>query len=163
MLLFNQTKNPLKWTMGGQVFACDPWGSVDLESGQVKACLRRGLPLASTPIDPEVRATRRIAEEQEEASKGVFQALEREANEAKGAAKAAKTQLDATLAELDAERGKTRLLREKVAKLEQHVAELEADAKAAEQLIQETSKAAADSEARAIKAEALKKKPGKSE
>jgi hypothetical protein len=163
MLQFNQTKHALKWRMSGHTFTCEPWGSIDLEPWQAEACKRRGLPLGPAPVDPEVRATRRLAEEQEEASKGAFQALKREADEAKGAARASKEQLDATLVELDTERGKTRLLRDKVAKCEQRISELEADAKAAEQLIQETAKAAAQSEERAIKAEAVKKKPGKAE
>ncbi len=161
MLQFNQTKNALKWAMGGQAFACEPWGSVDLDPEQVAACKRRGLPLAPTPIDPEARATMRLAEEQEEASKGALQALRKEADDAGAAAKAAKAQADAALVELDAERGKNRLLLEQATKLKRRIDELEADAKAAEQLIQETSKAAAESEAKAIKAEALSKKKPK--
>jgi hypothetical protein len=159
MLQFNQTKHALKWSMGGQAFACEPWGSVKLEPEQVEACKRRGLPLAPAPVAPEDRAARVVAEEHAEASKGELQTLKREADEAKAAAAASKRDADTALVELDAERGKVRLLKDKVAKLEQHVTKLEADAKAAEQLIQETAKAAADSEAKAIKAEAAKKKP----
>lgn len=162
MLQFNQTKNALKWSMSGQVFDCEPWGSIDLDAEQAAASLSRGLPLGPAPVAPEVRAQRRLAEEAEDADKQAFQALKREADEAKAAAKDAKERLELSLVELAEAKDATRKANAEIASLKQRVTELEADRTAAEQLIQETSKAAAESEAKAIKAEALsKKKPGR--
>lgn len=155
MRLFNQSKHQLGWSMGGQSFTCEPWGSVDVPEELVGAAKSRGLPLGPVQVAPEVRAHVRIAEERAAADQAPLLALRKEADEALAREKAAIAELERCQGDLARLNRDYRETNERIATLTDKLARAEADKAAAETLLSETSAQATASEARAIKAEAL--------
>lgn len=155
MRLFNQTKNALSWAMGGEKFACEPWGPVDIPDEMVDPAKRRGLPLGEAPIAPELRAQQRIADEADASKLDALRSLKAQVELAVAGEKSAKDELGRVHTELSSARDALRQERAKTEKLGQEVARLKADKEAAEQLLAQESARAVDAETRAIKAEAL--------
>lgn len=155
MLLFNQTKNALSWSMSGQTFACEPWGSIDLADDLATLSRKRGVPLDVAPVPPEHRAQQRVADERRASDDSVLLAMKDRAEAAEAAARSAREELGRVKTELSESRGDTKRV---TAELETRTSELAralADKKTAEELLDQEAKRATDAEAKAIKAEAL--------
>ncbi len=155
MLRFNQTKNALSWKLSGQVFTCEPWGSVDIPDGLVQACVSMGLPLGVSATAPEQRAQERIEEEKRARENDAFAAVLRRAEAAEADAKAAKAELERLqVAMSDTRAAFVKLSTERDA-LAGELARTKADKDAAERLLSEQAQRAEDAEVKAQKAEAL--------
>lgn len=166
MRLFNQGKYPLKWTMSGQAFECEPWGLVDVPDELVGSVKSRGLPLDITPVPHEQRAQARIADDQAAASDSALRAIHEKARRAEAAERIAKEELGACQGEVSRLNKELREAYQANEKLNDDVARLKADKKAAEDLLSEEARKATEAEERAIRAEALhaeksKEKPAK--
>lgn len=167
MRLFNQTKNQLRWSMGGQSYEADPWGTVtpEIPDGLVSVTKSMGLPLSSGPAEPAQRARQQVADDAAERSKQALFALRKQVDEAAATERYAREQLDARDIELSTVRSELRELKQRYDQLRDKLTAAKDDAKAAEGLLAEQSAKAAAAEERAIKAEALlhehKTKPAK--
>lgn len=155
MLLFNQTKNALSWGLGGEKYACEPWGSVELTEETAEVAKRRGLPLDVAPVAPEHRAQARIEAEADASKLDALRSLRSQLDLAIAADKAARDELGRMNIELSSVRDTLRQERAKYETLGLELARVKADKDAAEQLLTAESTKAADAETRAIKAEAL--------
>lgn len=155
MRLFNQTKNQLRWDMNGALYECEPWGPVELPDELVAAAKSRGLPLDLVATAPEIRAHERIADERAVADQAPLLALRKEADEAKARETAAVDALERCQADLASARRSLIESDTLVEQLQDKLRRMTADKDAAEKLFSEASAQATESEARAIKAEAL--------
>ncbi|HEY3497131.1 MAG TPA: hypothetical protein VGK73_20675 [Polyangiaceae bacterium] len=155
MRLFNQTKNALAWSMGGQSFTCEPWGPVDIPDELVPAAKSRGLPLDVAAMAPEVRAQVRVADERAAADQAPLLALKAQAENAQAGEREAKRELEAMSVELSRVRGELRAANETVESQRGQLQRVTADKEAAEQLMSAAEQKATAAEAKAIRAEAL--------
>ena len=153
--LFNQTNKPLSWKLSGQAFTCDPWGSVDVPREYVDPCKKLGLPLAETPIAPELRAARRVEEERAAASDDVFSKVQADLKDALAAKESANAFSEEQQKKAEHLAAKVREALTENERLKGQLKELAADKKAAEDLLGEESRKAALAEERAQKAEAI--------
>jgi len=155
MLLFNQTKNHLKWSMGGQSFACEPWASLDLPDEIAEHCTKRGIPLGVAPVAPEHRAQVRVEDERKASDDSALLAMKDRAEAAEADARAARGELTQAKQDLSAARGESKRLADELEKRTGELSRCQADKKTAEELLDAEAKRATDAEAKAIKAEAL--------
>lgn len=155
MLRFNQTKNRLSWSMSGQAFECEPWGSVEIPDEFWEACLSRGLPLGISAAAPERRAQERIEEEKRAREGDAFSTVLKRAESAEAYAKDCKLQLERAQIELSEAHAALVKADTKNVALANELARTKADKEAAEQLLSQEAKRAEDAEVKAQKAEAL--------
>lgn len=155
MRLFNQSKNQLGWSMGGENYSCEPWGPIEVSDELVPAVKSRGLPLDVAPVAVELRAQARIADEQAEAKEAPLRALRQQCDDAQAAERSAKEELARLSSELTATRDELRRERSSTAKLATELERVRADKDSAETLMSEQAKKAAEADAGRIKAEAL--------
>lgn len=104
MRLFNQTKNALRWSMGGNTYECEPWGSVVVDDDLVAPVRSRGLPLDLVPVAPEVKAHARVAEAQAEVRDEALDGLREQVVRSKSDAATARAEVEAQSVELSKER-----------------------------------------------------------
>ncbi len=78
MKLYNQTKNPLRWTISMTTYTCEPWGEVDIPDMFVEHCKVRGLPLGTVAVAPEVKAGVSLEAATDAARKDELVVLEKE-------------------------------------------------------------------------------------
>jgi hypothetical protein len=156
MRLYNQTKNQLGWSLGGKKLEAEPWGPVDIPDALAAAVRKMGLPLGIAPVAPEHRALVRVADEQAAAAAEPLRVLKAAADAAQAGERAAKEELERMSVELGSVRGELRQARESITDLKGRLKQALADKGAAEALLSETAANAEASEARAIKAEAMR-------
>lgn len=154
MRLFNQTNRRLAWGMSGLQFDCDPFGAVEVPDRLVDACRSRQLPLAVTPMAPEVKASVTVQDEMRTARADELKrardelALARAGeSEARRAAEECNTLKVAKVAECDA-------LGQRVLELEEALRAERADKDAALAELKQTAAKLADAEDRAQRTEA---------
>lgn len=155
MLRFNQTKHRLSWSMSGQAFECEPWGSVEIPENLWEACVSRGLPLGITATAPEQRAQERIEDEKAARERDAFAAVLKRAEAAEADANVAKAELGRTQIELSEARAATVKADTKCAALASELARTKADKEAAEQLLSQEAKRAEEAELKFQKLQAL--------
>lgn len=155
MRLFNQTKNELAWSMGGQAYGCEPWGSLEVPDELVPACRSRGLPLDVAPVSPEARAQVRVADERAAADQAPLLALKAQAENAQAGEREAKRELESASVEISRLRSELRAANELADSLRDQLARVTSDKDAAEQLMSAAEQRATEAEAKAIRAEAL--------
>lgn len=100
MKLYNQTKNALSWNLSLTRFTCEPYGEVEVPDILVEHCKVRGLPLAVTPVVPEVRAARLAEGATDAAKRDEVTNLHKQLTESVAAEKLAKIELEKKLAEI---------------------------------------------------------------
>jgi hypothetical protein len=155
MRLFNQTKNQLRWSMGGKVYEAGPWDSVEIPDQFGPAARKLGLPLAVAPVAPETRAQVRVADESAAAAQEPLRLLRKAADEAQAGERAAKEELERLSVELSAARAAHAQCSAELDRTREQLARANSDREAAERLLTETAAGAEASEARAVKAETL--------
>ena len=155
---FNQTKTPLKWSIGKKNFECEPWGAVDVPAELVDSCKRRGVPIAATAIAAEVRAARRKEDNVAAASDQAFQALRSEAAEAKASAKSAQEQAGELQSQVEAQAVELREKAEEAEKMSAELAEAKAEVAALSKQLEEVTKKEVAQTEKAQKARARKPK-----
>ncbi len=155
MLAFNQTKHDLSWSLAGQKYACEGWGSVDVPEELWPACKRLGLPLDVASVPPELRAQVRIEDERKASDDSALHALKDRADKAEATARSLKGELERTITERDEARGGAKQALAEIEALKSKLARAEADKKTAEEMLDTEAKRATDAEAARIKAEAL--------
>src|SRR4051812_45135412 len=101
MRLFNQTSNHLKTDLEGHAFECEPWGSVEIEESLVEHALKRGMPLGTIPVAPEVKAHARVEEAAKETRDELVEGLRSQILRLEADVNVAKAHAEATIAELD--------------------------------------------------------------
>lgn len=94
MRLFNQTKNNLAWSMGGEAFACEPYGSLVVDDALLEPIRSRGLPLGVAPVPPEVKAVQRVAEAEADSKNGELATLRAAVVTAQAEANAARQEVE---------------------------------------------------------------------
>lgn len=155
MLAFNQTKHDLSWSLAGQKYSCEAWGSVDVPEELWPACKKLGLPLDVASVPPELRAQVRIEDERKASDDSALHALKERAEMAEASARSLKDELQRNIVELAESRGETKRANDEILALKSALARANADKKAAEEMLDAEAKRATDAEAKAIKAEAL--------
>lgn len=98
MKLYNQSKNALRWDLGGNVYSCDPYGEISIPDDLVLHCKKRGIPLDVTPVAPEIKANKSLEASTEAAKNDEMLALQKQISEATAAEKAAKDELEKSIA-----------------------------------------------------------------
>lgn len=155
MLAFNQTKHDLTWSLAGQKYSCEAWGSVDVPEELWSACKRLGLPLDVASVPPELRAQVRIEDERKASDDSALHALKERAEKAEVTARSLKGELERTITERDEARGDTKRALGTIEELRSQLARANADKATAEEMLDAEAKRATDAEAARIKAEAL--------
>ena len=155
MLAFNQTKHDLSWSLSGQKYSCEAWGSVDLPEELWQASQRLGLPLGVASVLPELRAQARIEDERKASDDRVLYALKERAEKAEATTQSLQSELERVITERDEARGETKRALSAVEDLRSQLARANADKKTAEEMLDTEAKRATDAEAGRIKAEAL--------
>lgn len=97
MKLYNQSKNALRWELGGEIYTCDPYGEVSIPDELVLHCKKRGVPLDVTPVAPEIKANKSLEVATESAKKDEIVALQKQLSGATGAEKVAKEELEKSI------------------------------------------------------------------
>jgi chromosome segregation ATPase len=155
MRLYNQTKKNLSWSMGAATFACEAWGSVEIQDDLVPLVLSRGLPLDVAPVAPEQRAQAQIADAVEAGKSDALRALRDQAEDARAAERAARDEIARMSVELSEARERAKKAESAAEKLTGDLSRMKADKQAAEELLAAEGVRATDAETRAIRAEAL--------
>lgn len=155
MLAFNQTKHDLSWSLAGQKYSCEAWGSVDVPETLWPACKQLGLPLDVASVPPELRAQVRIEDERRASDDSALHALKDRAEKAEATARSLKGDLERTITERDEARGETKRAVSAIEDLRSQLTRANADKKTAEEMLDAEAKRATDAEAARIKAEAL--------
>lgn len=155
MLLHNQSKQALSWSMSGKTFKCDAWGSIDIPDKFVAACKSRGLPLGPSPVAPEIRAKRKVEDDRLATDDSAVRAIANERDEAKANLESARAELEKASVEISNARSEAEKLKKSCADLHRQLNDAKAAKEAAEKLAAAAQNAAAKSEERALKAEAL--------
>lgn len=150
-ILFNQSAAPLQWDMSAVRYSCEPWGRVEVPDELAQACIRLGLPLSVTPIAPEVRAQRQIAQAEQDSKAESFANIRKEADAALAVAKSEKEERERLATELGSARGAIKDAAALAEKLRHEIADAKAGRDAALQQAEQMSKRAADSEEKAIR------------
>ncbi|HEU4544363.1 MAG TPA: hypothetical protein VFR23_24745 [Jiangellaceae bacterium] len=155
MRLFNQSKNELRWTLGGSAFEAEPWGPVDVPDEFVAAVRKLGVPLAVSPVAPEARARQKVSDDATAQQDSALRGLKQRAEVAEADARAAREELERLSIELSKAREGQRTAEEAARELSEQLARAKADAKAAEGLLSEQASKAAEAEEKALRAEAM--------
>lgn len=154
-LQFNQTKRALSWTIGGKTFQCDAFESVDIPIDLIEPSQNRGIPIAATPVAPEVRAARKVEEEKVKASNDAWKALQRRLEEAQASAKLSKEHAEQHQRKVEELAAQLREKESVIADLEQRLHTSDNEKKAVEELLKETARSATETEERAQRAGAV--------
>ena len=155
MRFYNQTARALRWDMSGEIYECEPWGSVEVDPSLEVAVRSRGLPLERTRVPPEIRAQERIATEQKAADEAPLKALKEAAERAQAQELETKRELERTQVELSEANQKLNAMGKALDELKAAYDRLASDKEATEKMLSEAAQKAAESEERALKAEAL--------
>lgn len=140
MLLYNQTKNPLRWKISMTTYTCDAWGSVEIPDMFVMHCKTRGLPLDVSPVAPEVRANVGLADATSKANSDELVILRNEVELARSSEKSAKSELEKVKTSLSDAQSDATKLQVSVAEQKRVNGEQKAELQAAEKLLEETAK-----------------------
>ncbi len=154
MLLYNQSKNHLRWKISTTVYTCEPWGSVEIPDMFVMHCKSRGLPLDTVAIPPEVRADTTLADANDKARNDEAIRLRHEAETAKISEAAAKAELESLLKVLESEKAKSLKLEVSLAEQKRQHEELVGEQRATEQLLEESARKLTESKLQLERSEA---------
>ena len=139
MLLYNQSKNRLKWDMSGRVFECDPWGPIEMPDDLIEHCKKRGLPLGVNQVAPEFKASASLAAAADAAREDDVVRLRRDLGLAEVALKAAADDLEKERFDHGETKRQLAAAGEALAEKARTIDTLTADKAASEQLLAETA------------------------
>ncbi len=137
--LYNQSKNPLKWSINMTTYVCEPYGSVVVPDMFVLHCKSRGLPLDVSPIAPEVRAQDGLAAATEAAKNDELLNLRHDLELAKASEKTTKVELERALGELGTHSEQIGKLMQALGETKRQLELVTGEKTATEQLLNETA------------------------
>ena len=155
MLAFNQTKHDLSWSLSGQKYSCEAWGSVDLPEELWLASKRLGLPLDVSPVPPEHRAKVQVEDERKASDESALFALKARAEAAEAEARATKGEIERVKTELSESQGKVKHFAKESERILGLLNAALVEKVTAEKLMDEANKRATEAEAKVIKADSL--------
>jgi hypothetical protein len=149
MILHNQTPKQLNWEMGGQKFACEPWGPVDVPDQWVELCAKRTLPLGQSPVPAESKASVRAKAAQDTARSDEVRVLKGQLEESQAVAVSAQKEAEDVKRKLTQEKDRSAALKAKLGEASTRLATLGDEKAALELKLEELAGKLADLEKKA--------------